>query len=189
MVLLTTAFAAILGLATASPLLATDLTKRGQNTCTVDSFANTTTFVLKEYQVDTVKNGSTTQTIATMSVENPGSGDTYRLFQIPITTGGGTWSVCRAGPEPLPSQLVRCQYLIERPSHTIGFRFQWYCGSSTDAGKLVLFDATVVGELPTEVCVARDGTGGVTQSCALPATPLPLEVENIYWEDADTATS
>lgn len=47
----------------------------------------------------------------------------------------------------------------------------------------VRFDATVIGDLPDEVCQAKDGTDGVTQSCTLPGTIL-LPVENISWEVA-----
>jgi hypothetical protein len=103
--------------------------------CTVDSFRNVSSFILKEYQVETLTAatdggpaGGTTQTRATLSVENPGTGDTYRLYRIPVSVTGGVWSVCRPGSEaPLPEQLVYCQYLIERRSHRIGFRFQWNC--------------------------------------------------------------
>lgn len=49
----------------------------------------------------------------------------------------------------------------------------------------VLFDATAIGELPTEVCVARNGTDGVTQSCGLPpgVDEIMLRIENISWEE------
>lgn len=110
--------------------------------CSATTFKNITGFILTEYQVDTVEvagtNGSQarTQTIATFGVWNPGTGDTYRLYRIPISTGGGTWSVCRAGETPLPSTLERCQYLIERGgrSSRLGFRFQWLCDGA-DASK------------------------------------------------------
>lgn len=106
-----------------------DLQTANSRGCTVDSVANTTSFILREYLVETVRNAdNTTQVRGTISIENPGTGDTYRFYRIPVSINGGTWSVCRAGDEvPLPSQLARCQYLIERPSHRIGFRFQWYC--------------------------------------------------------------
>jgi len=91
-----------------------------------------TSFVLKEYLIETVviPGSNATQLRGTLAVENPGTGDTYRLYRIPISVGGGVWSICRAGQEaPLPPQLERCQYLVERRSKTIGFRFQWYCDS------------------------------------------------------------
>jgi len=110
--------------------------------CSATTFTNITGFVLTEYLVDTVEVASTdgspaqTQTIGTFGVWNPGTGDTYRLARIPISAGGGTWSVCRAGETPLPSQLERCQYLIERGGQRgrIGFRFQWLCDGA-DASK------------------------------------------------------
>ena len=49
----------------------------------------------------------------------------------------------------------------------------------------LLFDATVIGELPTEVCVAKsEAADGVTQTCRLAADAgqVLLSVENIYWE-------
>jgi len=97
--------------------------------CSITSFSNITNFILQEYEIETVvSTDNTTQTLATFSVENPGSGDTYQLSRIPISTGGGVWSTCVAGQTPLPSLLQRCQYLLERRSGgRIGFRFQWYC--------------------------------------------------------------
>lgn len=58
----------------------------------------------------------------------------------------------------------------------------------TDSYRLryrVLFDATMVGELPDELCEARNGTDGVTQSCGFPAEvrEIPLVVQNISWEE------
>jgi hypothetical protein len=97
--------------------------------CSIASFSNVTDFILRDYEIETVVDtDNITQTLATFTVENPGSGDTYRLYRIPISTGGGVWSVCRAGETPLPSLLQRCQYLLERRSGgRVGFRFQWYC--------------------------------------------------------------
>lgn len=103
--------------------------------CTVDSFANVTSFVLREYQLETVLGpGNSTQFRGTFAVENPGSGDTYRLYHIPVSIGGGVWSVCRAGEDaPLPAELVICQYLLERRNRRIGFRFEWDCdGKDSD---------------------------------------------------------
>ena len=44
-----------------------------------------------------------------------------------------------------------------------------------------IFDATVIGVLPEDVCVALDGTDGVTESCSLPVGTgnIMLEVANI----------
>lgn len=97
--------------------------------CSVASFANVTNFVLREYKLETVLGpNNSTQLRGTIAVENPHSGDVYLLDRIPISTGGGVWSVCRAGQDaPLPSQLEVCQYLIERRGGYIGFRFSWFC--------------------------------------------------------------
>lgn len=97
--------------------------------CSVASFANVTNFVLREYNLETVRRpNNSTSLRGTIGVENPHSGDVYRLYRIPISTGGGVWSVCRPGQEaPLPSELQVCQYLIERRGGYIGFRFSWYC--------------------------------------------------------------
>lgn len=116
--------------------LPTTLHPTDSQSCTINSSANITNFVLREYQIETiVGDGDTTQLRGTLSVENPGSGDTYRLYRIPISVGGGVWSVCRAGQEaPLPSELVRCQYVLSRRSGLIGFRFQWYC-DDTDSDR------------------------------------------------------
>lgn len=163
--------------------------RRALPSCTVASVANTTNFVLREYLVETVAgtNGSGgAQTLrGTLSVENPASGDVYRLYRIPLSTGGGVWSVCRPGQEaPLPEQLAVCQYVLERRSQRIGFRFKWSCvGEDGDAEHPLLFDATVIGELPAEVCVEKDGAeGGVVQSCSLASEAILLPVANISWE-------
>ncbi|KAB5545819.1 hypothetical protein GE09DRAFT_1132571 [Coniochaeta sp. 2T2.1] len=162
-----------------------------RSTCTVDTFRNVSSFVLKEYQVETVVStapggpaGGSTQKRATLAVENPGTGDTYRLYHMPVSVSGGVWSICRPSNEaPLPQQLLACQYLIERRTHRIGFRLGWRCDSNTDAKQSAVFDATVIGVLPDEVCVALDGTDGVTESCSLPVEPgdIMLEVANIDW--------
>ncbi|KAK3342214.1 hypothetical protein B0T25DRAFT_560218 [Lasiosphaeria hispida] len=158
--------------------------------CSATTFSNITGLILTEYQIDTVEvasNGSQsqTQTIATFGVLNPGTGDTYRLDRILISAGGGTWSVCRASETPLPSTLERCQYLIERgqQSGRLGFRFQWLCDGANPS-KPLLFDATVIATLPFEVCVDREGEGGVSLSCGMSQTEVDLPFANISWEEA-----
>lgn len=109
--------------------------------CSVASFAHVTDFILKEYQIDSVLDKTTnrTQLRGTIAVENPGTGDTYRLVGIPISTGGGVWSVCIAGRDaPLPAELERCQYVIERQFDRIGFRFQWFCDDKDPSHPYVL---------------------------------------------------
>ena len=118
--------------------------------CSATTFSNITGFILTEYQIDTVQVAGTgsqpqTQTIATFAVLDLATGTTYRLDRIPITVGGGTWSVCRAGETPIPSTLSRCQYLIERGGQEagqaggrIGFRFQWLCAGTSSSKPYVL---------------------------------------------------
>ena len=114
------------------------------SSCSATTFTNITGFILTEYLVNTVEVAGTnqTQTIATFGILNLGTGETYRLDRIPISTGGGTWSVCRAGETPIPSALERCQYLIERGgarSGRIGFRLQWRCDGAGGASKPYVF--------------------------------------------------
>jgi len=150
MVLLTTFFAGLLfaSQAIASPAaaplnhqiedLASVVRTPQSRTCSATTFSNITGFILTEYRVDTVQvaGSSSTQTIATFGVYNPGTGDTYRFDRIPVSAGGGTWSVCRAGETPLPTTIERCQYLLERTerSRRLGFRLQWLCDGA-DATK------------------------------------------------------
>ena len=114
-----------------------------RSTCTEDSFRNVSSFVLKEYRVETIISttpggpaGGATQKRATFAIENPGTGDIYRLYHMPVSVSGGVWSICRPSKEaPLPQQLLACQYLIERRTHRIGFRLGWLCESNTDANQ------------------------------------------------------
>ncbi|KAK0614502.1 hypothetical protein B0T14DRAFT_499758 [Immersiella caudata] len=152
-------FPFLLGLAAATPTLLPL-----SDSCTPASFTNITHFTLLTYKIETVtsarENGiqGPTQTLATFAVKNPGSGDTYVLNRIPISTGGGVWSTCIAGETPLPGELKR----------------------------LLLFDATIIGSMPTEVCAPVTGADGVTQLCELDAKEVELPVANIYWEDAQS---
>ena len=97
--------------------------------CTIGSFVNTTSLKLREYKIQTIVGADNrTQLVGTFEILNPGTGDTYRLDRIPITTDQGVWGGCRAGSgAPLPWQLAGCQYSLERSSNRIGVRFQWYC--------------------------------------------------------------
>ena len=162
--------------------------------CSATTFSNITGFILTEYQIDTVQvaasgSQSQTQTIATFAVWDPATGDTYRLDRIPITVGSGAWTVCRAGETPLPSTLNGCQYLVERGGQEagqaggrIGFRFQWQC-AGTDSSKPLLFDATMVANTPFEVCVDREGEGGVLLSCGMSQSEVDLPFANISFQE------
>lgn len=75
---------------------------------------------------------NTTRTFGTFSISNPLSNETYHLQRIPVSTGGGTWSVCQPGVDgtAIRQALLRCQYILERRGQTawVGFRLQWWCG-------------------------------------------------------------
>jgi len=125
--------------------------------CSIASFSNVTSFVLREYEIETVVGtGDITQTLGTFSVENPGSGDTYRLDRMPISDGGGVWSTCRAGETPLPSLLQRCQYLLERrEGGRVGFRFEWYCDDTDPSQPYVIIPSlTLSGQRSELTCPA-----------------------------------
>ena len=112
----------------------------GGANCTTTSLDNIPPFTLTEYQIDTLTvifaggpAGGTTQSRATLSIQNPLTHDTYRLYHMPVSVTGGVWSLCRAGEDsPLPPELMTCQYLIERRSRRIGFRLGWACNGEDD---------------------------------------------------------
>jgi hypothetical protein len=127
----------LVGLAAASPLLSLSEISPFSTSCSPASFANITHFTLLTYKIETVTTAreggvqGPSQLLATFAVKNPGSGDTYVLNRIPISTGGGVWSTCIAGETPLPGELKRCMYLLERRKDgRVGFRFQWVCSGS-----------------------------------------------------------
>jgi len=104
--------------------------------CSVAGTTKTTGLILREYRVETAVVNDTSQLIATFSIDNPSSGDTYRLVRMPFSVDTGVWNTCRPGDTPLPPLLARCQYYIERGrGGRIGFRFEWYCDDK-DVGQL-----------------------------------------------------
>ncbi|KAK0634301.1 hypothetical protein B0T17DRAFT_649545 [Bombardia bombarda] len=96
--------------------------------CTIDSVINTTAINLREYQIDTPAGNATK--LGTFTLYNPGPRDTYRLTGMPVQDDG-TWHDCVGGAEPLPWQLVKCQYQLDRGQKgqggSVGFKVQWYC--------------------------------------------------------------
>ncbi|KAK3312032.1 hypothetical protein B0H66DRAFT_585215 [Apodospora peruviana] len=167
--------------------------------CTIGSIVNTTSLILREYQIDTATDG--THKLGTFSLYNPGPEDTYRLTKIPVQDDGA-WHDCVAGSRPLPWQLVKCQYLLDREKHHASFQIQWYCDdrdpshayvpagiyqssrpdlSDTDHENRILFSGTAsTTVLPAEKCDAvnvpstgwNSSTSGAPQgkSCRLPVT-------------------
>lgn len=78
---------------------------------------------------------NTTRTLGTFSIANPLSNETYHLQRIPVSVGGGTWSVCQG--TGVPEALARCQYIYERRGQAawVGFRLQWWCGGEGSGGE------------------------------------------------------
>ncbi|KAK3386838.1 hypothetical protein B0H63DRAFT_500485 [Podospora didyma] len=153
--------------------------------CTIGSMINTTSLVLREYQIDDFSVPTPSFSLGTFSLYNPGSRDTYRLSNIRVI-GSGAWQDCVPGPagDPLPWQLATCQYLLDKANHRIGFKVSWYC-DDRDPSHAVLFNATVLQELPTETCVNyySSTTLGPTKTCRLPenAPEVVLPVSSLVW--------
>ncbi|KAK3938164.1 hypothetical protein QBC46DRAFT_265931 [Diplogelasinospora grovesii] len=150
--------------------------------CTINSF-NASSLSLREYQIDT----SGTKKLGTFTLYNPGSGDTYRLYRMPVQDDGA-WHQCIAGTEePLPWQLVACQYQLGRKTGRIGFKMQWYC-DDRDPNHAILFNVTVAKQLPAEKCDAPAAGNNTQQhagegSCHLPVnvTEVALPVSALTW--------
>lgn len=97
--------------------------------CTIGSMMKTAALGLQEYRTESVSmpgDGNNTSTFGSFTLYNPGSGDIYELYRMPVTDDGG-WHECSAGPRALPWQLVGCRYMLDRGSHSLGFQVQWYC--------------------------------------------------------------
>jgi hypothetical protein len=99
-----------------------------KRSCTINSISNTTTMALRRYQVqtDTQSENNETSITGSFMLHNPGSGDAYKLYHIPIIDDGD-WHECTAGSHGLPWQLVTCQYMLDRSNNRLGFQVQWYC--------------------------------------------------------------
>lgn len=94
--------------------------------CTIESFANLTSFALKEYQIE----DASSSLVGTFSLANPATGDTYRLEKISVVDDGA-WHDCvasvSAGTPQLPWQLSGCRYSLDRKARKIGFQVGWFC--------------------------------------------------------------
>lgn len=77
---------------------------------------NATELLVQDY--DIAKDGT-----ASFTVFNPGPGDIYALQNLTVLYDG-IWHTCQG---TLPWQLVACDYLLDRSTSRVGFRFQWYC--------------------------------------------------------------
>ncbi|OIW27079.1 hypothetical protein CONLIGDRAFT_707936 [Coniochaeta ligniaria NRRL 30616] len=85
------------------------------HSCMMNSI-NSTELLLQDYE--TGGNG-----LASFTVYNPGPGDTYAIQNLTVPEDG-LWHTCQGA---LPWQLVTCDYLFNRSTSKVGFRFQWYC--------------------------------------------------------------
>jgi len=91
--------------------------------CTINSL-NTSQLTLRQYDIKSVGAGGPTH--GSITLFNPGPGDEYKLRGVPIQ-GDGEWRECVADIDPLPWQLVSCEYLLNLATGAIGFKIQWYC--------------------------------------------------------------
>ncbi|KAK3293735.1 uncharacterized protein B0H64DRAFT_326620 [Chaetomium fimeti] len=154
--------------------------------CTINSIYNTTTMALREYQIETTPqddNNNEASITGTFGLYNPGSGDTYKLYRIPVIDDGD-WHECTAGLRALPWQLVTCQYMLDRRSNRLAFQVQWYC-DDRDARSAILFDATVEEQLPVEACELVDGR----ETCGLPVdvAEVAMAVSSLSWTTSGKA--
>ena len=109
------------------------------HSCTLNSF-NSTSMLLKDY---TIRAGSIDSAkIASFKVYNPATLDTYDLASMPVQDDGA-WHPCVRGEVVLPWQLVSCQYILDRQTSFIGFRFQWFCDDRDPLHALVALSYSV----------------------------------------------
>ncbi|KAM7189426.1 hypothetical protein V8F20_010156 [Naviculisporaceae sp. PSN 640] len=150
--------------------------------CTMGSVMNTASLSLREYEIaETTSGHGKTNKVGTFTLFNPGSGDTYRLYRMPVQDDGA-WHECdkTAGTdsEPFPWQLVGCRYLLDRAKHQASFQIQWYC-DDRDPSHAILFNATASTEsLPTEIC------DGAKSSCRLSlngTAEVAMPVSSLTW--------
>lgn len=94
--------------------------------CTITSMMNTTALALRAYTIESSGSGDAAALLGSFTLFNPGSGDSYKIYRMPVVSDGG-WHECTAGPRALPWQLVGCRYMLDRAGHRLGFQVQWYC--------------------------------------------------------------
>lgn len=91
--------------------------------CTLNSM-NNTVLRLQAYAFDFPAD---TPATASVTVFNPGPGDTYAIQDIPLQADG-QWHTCATDTAgSVPWQLQSCAYFLNSTSGSIGFKFQWYC--------------------------------------------------------------
>jgi len=94
--------------------------------CTITSMMNTTALALRAYTIESSGSGDAAALLGSFTLFNPGSGDSYKIYRMPVVSDGG-WHECTAGPRALPWQLVGCRYMLDRAGLRLGFQVQWYC--------------------------------------------------------------
>jgi hypothetical protein len=93
------------------------------HSCTINSL-NVSSLTLKNYALEERTEQSKVSYLDA-TILNPGPGEEYYIRRMPVQNDG-LWHSCIAGSDPLPWQLVSCEYLLNG-SEDVGFRFQWYC--------------------------------------------------------------
>ena len=91
------------------------------------SSRNVTTMLLKVWDIYHAPS-ATAHLKGTFTILNPGTGDEYKIRAMPFLDDG-FWHDCVAGADPVPKQLVACQYQLDLvPINTeLDFQFQWLC--------------------------------------------------------------
>ncbi len=102
--------------------------------CTINSL-NKTSPTLKSYELETTAasdggDSALHKLLCSFTLFNPGPGDEYRVRRMPVQDDGHWHDCVASSADPLPWQLVSCQYMLDRAvanKTAIGFRIQWYC--------------------------------------------------------------
>jgi hypothetical protein len=101
------------------------------HSCTLNSF-NSTSLVLSSYEIDTsdsaIKTGS-------FKIFNPATLDSYELHDMKVQDDG-VWHKCEVAE--MPWQLIACEYVLDRGTNYIGFRFEWFCDDRDPSHAYVL---------------------------------------------------
>jgi hypothetical protein len=175
--------------------------------CTINSL-NITNLWLTRYALQSITAGNDSSLTGSFTLFNPGSGDEYKLRDIPIHDDG-QWHNCISGALPVPWQLISCEYALSSSAKTIRFKIQWYCDDrdpehayvhltsrSPSLSKRcvmltlvgsILFNATAQGKLPDDVVKCVDTDKGGTRICSLGGSPrnLDLGITSISWNTTD----
>ncbi|KAK4198081.1 hypothetical protein QBC40DRAFT_308523 [Triangularia verruculosa] len=144
--------------------------------CTINSISNTHNLTLNEYKIETTDDGKLE---GTFGLYNPGPGETWRLFKIPVLDDANWHDCIRGGEGELPWQLADCKYSLALSPESPGVRFElgWYC-DDRDPSNAILFSANAQASFTENRPVCQDGV------CQFPSsvTEVTLQVSNLTWE-------